>query len=101
MERNQLPMTNCCQVYYCRTEFSCMENICVLACSKIFAILQYLRTMQHLNIFAIRYVVKYLRSNNVGEGIGSETTILANCTRVSKTLPGFSLDVEKSQRKDF
>ena len=64
-------------------------NICILACSKISTILQYLRTVHPVNIFAIRYVVKYLRSNNHGEGIESETTILADCTRFCKTVPGF------------
>ena len=33
----------CCRTWYCRTELLCVENICILACSKLFAILQYFR----------------------------------------------------------
>ena len=36
---------------YCRTEFLCVENICVLARSKIFAILQFLRSQ-----FSLSYI---------------------------------------------
>ena len=49
---------------------------------KIFGILQYLRTVQHLNTFATSYVVKCLRPYNVCEGIDSESTILVNCSRL-------------------
>ena len=36
---------------YCRTEFLCVDDICVLARSKIFAILQFLRSW-----FSLSYI---------------------------------------------